>query len=117
MSIPSDYKDLLISLSDRTDKGRVKWKFDGHAAEVLIDDNRLSLWAGTDERTDDAFVSFALKDLAGNIIDTWYLDAADEHFDFMNRFYLSAKRQALGIPNRLAKLRSSIEGSDIIGKE
>lgn len=117
MSIPNDYRDLLNSLTDLTDNARVNWKFDGHGVEVLIGKERLLIWAGTDERTDESFVSFALKDKAGNTLDTWYLDADDEHFDFMNRLYLAAKRHALGIPDRLKRLQESLKKGGVVGEE
>lgn len=117
MSIPNDYREFLSSLAELTDKARVNWKFDGHAVEVLIENERIVVWAGTDERSDQAFVSFALRDKSGNTIDTWYLDDGDGDFDFMNRFFLSAKRHALGVPDRLKRLRESLTKDGVVGKE
>lgn len=115
MSIPSDYRDLLTTLAERTDKGEVKWKLLGHTVEVLLDQERISMWAGNDERTDEGFVSFALKDKEGEILDLWYLDADDVDYDYLNRVYLAAKRHALGVPDRLARIRDQIKKSTKIG--
>jgi hypothetical protein len=116
MSIPKDYKELLQSIAGMTDDGRVKWKSDGHSVELKLENDRLFLWAGTDERTEDGFVSFALRDLSGNTLDTWYVDAGSVDYDFMNRLYLAAKRLALGIPSRLASIRESIAKSKTLGE-
>jgi hypothetical protein len=116
MSIPNDYQELLGTVAELTDKGRVNWKFDGHAVEVLLEEDRFVIWAGTDERTDEGFVSFALKDKRGETLDSWYLDAGDEQYDFMNRLFLSAKRHALGIPDRLARIRDLLSKDGIVGK-
>lgn len=117
MPIPNDYRELLGSIAELTDKGRVNWKFDGHSVEVVLDEERFALWAGTDERTDEGFVSFALKDKRGETLDTWYLDADDDDYDFMNRLYLSAKRHASGIPDRLARIRKLIANGGMVGKD
>lgn len=116
MPIPNDYMELLGTVGELTDKGRVNWKFDGHVVEVQLEDDRFVMWAGTDERTDEGFVSFALKDKQGETIDSWYLDADDEHYDLMNRFFLSAKRHALGIPDRLARIKAQLSKDGILGK-
>ncbi|GDY35484.1 hypothetical protein [Acidovorax sp. NB1] len=113
--IPKDYRDLLNDLYKLTDSGKATWKSDQHSVEITIDDNKFVLWAGTDERTDEGFVSFALRDLAGNTLDTWYVDAGGSDYDFMNALFLSAKRHALGIPDRLAKIRAKISGVKSIG--
>jgi hypothetical protein len=115
MPIPKDYRDLLNALVGKTDDGRVNWRADSTGVEVGVDDSKVAIWAGTDERTDEGFVAFALKDLAGKTVDSWYVDAGDEHYDFMNLFFLSAKRQALGIPDRIAKLKDSILNATTVG--
>ncbi|BEP42987.1 hypothetical protein [Variovorax sp. V15] len=117
MSIPSDYYELLRDLSERTDKGEVNWKFERLIIELALDEERIAIWAGTDERTEEGFVSFALKDKHGETLDTWYLDAGDKDYDFMNRLYLAAKRRALGIPNRLTRIRESMAKRGIIGDD
>lgn len=109
--IPKDYRDLLNDLYRMTDDGRASWKADQHSVEIVIDDNKFILWAGTDERTEEGFVSFALRDLAGNTLDTWYVDAASGDYDFMNSLFLAAKRHAYGIPDRLKVIRARIAGA------
>lgn len=117
MPIPNDYRELTSSLASLTDQGRVNWKYDGFGVEVLLEDDRLNLWAGTDEHTEQRFVSFALKDRRGETIDSWYVDEADIDYDPMNRFFLAAKRHALGIPDRLARIQSAIRKDGVIGKK
>lgn len=117
MPIPSDYDALLKDLSERTDKGQVNWKFERHTVELILDEERIAVWAGTDEQTEHGFVSFALKDKHGEMLDSWYLDAGDEDYDFMNRFFLAAKRRALGISHRLARIREKMSKSVVIGDD
>ena len=114
--IPKDYRDLLMDLFKLTENGQASWKSDPHSVEITIDNDKFVLWAGTDERTDEGFVSFALRDLAGNTVDSWFSDAADSDYVFMNALFLSAKRHALGIPERLAKIRAKIAGANSIGE-
>jgi len=116
MPIPKDYRDLLNALVGMTDEGRVNWRADSTGVEVVVDDSKFAVWAGTDERTDEGFVAFALQDLTGKTVDSWYVDDGDEHYDLMNVFFLSAKRQALGVPDRLAKLKDSILKSTTVGE-
>jgi hypothetical protein len=117
MPIPTDYDAFLADLNERTDKGEVNWKFERLTVELILDDERIAIWAGTDEQTEEGFVSFALKDKQGEMLDTWYLDAGDEDYDFMNRFYLAAKRRALGIPDRLARIREKMSKSLVVGDD
>lgn len=117
MPIPHDYLDILTTLADQTDKGLVNWKYEGNNVDVLLDNERIVMWAGTDERSDEGFVSFALKDSAGETLDLWYLDAGDEHYDFLNLLFLGAKRHALGIPDRLARIREHLVKIAITGNE
>ena len=113
--MPKDYRDLLIDLLKMTDEGRVNWKSDQHSVEITVDENRFVLWAGTDERTDEGFVSFALRDTAGNTLDTWYVDAGNADYEFMNTLFGAAKRHALGVPNRLAQLRAKMSSVGKLG--
>lgn len=114
--IPKDYRELLFDLHKMTEEGRASWKADQHSVEITIDENRFVVWAGTDERTDEGFVSFALRDLVGNTLDTWYVDTGSADYDFMNNLFLTAKRHALGIPDRLAKIRAKITGAKSVGE-
>lgn len=119
MPIPKDYLELMESLRQRTDDGKVRWTVDGASVDVTLGGERLSLWAGTDEQTEEGFVSFGLKDQkrGGDLLDSWYLDAGDRDYDALNTLYLSAKRHALGIPDRLKKIQEAISKEGVIGDE
>jgi len=115
MPIPSDYRPILDSLSARTDEGRVFWRSGKFGIEVGIDGSKFALWAGTDEETANEFVSFALQDGAGKTIDSWYVDENEDDYDYMRRLFNAAKRFALGVPQRLAKLQEIISNAQTIG--
>lgn len=115
MPIPKDYKEIVEILSDATNEGRVKWASTRFGVEVSVSGSRFVIWAGTDEESGRSFVSFGLADEKGKTIDTWYLDEGEAEYSDMQRFFASAKRQALGIPQRLASIRDAIGNAEIIG--
>lgn len=115
MPIPSDYRSIVDSLVASTDEGRVLWRSGKFSIEVSIDGSMFALWAGTDEETGHEFVSFALQDGDGKVIDSWYVDENEEDYDYMRCLFNSAKRFALGVPQRLAKLQEILTKSQTIG--
>lgn len=117
MPIPKDYRDILNNLAAMSDDGRVKWKSAPFGVEVAVKESKFVLWAGTDEETDRPFVSCSLQNHAGKTLDSWFVDAGDADFDFMNRLHGAAKRQAMGITKILAELRDVIESSSVVGEQ
>jgi len=115
MSIPNEYRDIVSDLLIATNESRVNWYIDRHDVQVKLQDAIVKLWSGTDEQTEVPFVSFALSDLKGKLIDTWFLDQGDNEYDHVFRLYTEAKRKALGIPQKLEKLRAQLKSGGIIG--
>lgn len=113
--IPNSYRPLINELSKKTEKGNVNWKMKDHLLEVNTGEEIFVLWAGTDERTEEGFVSFGLRDFSGNNIDNWFVDADNEDYDLMHTLFTSAKRHALGISARLEKLQAKLTSSFKIG--
>lgn len=116
MAIPNDYKDIVETLATATNEGRVKWAATKFGMEVALSGSKFLLWAGTDEEQERGFVSFALSDKDGNTLDNWYVDEGANEYDFMRNLYSGAKRQAMGIPERLASIRNEIKNAEIIGE-
>ncbi|GAA6142603.1 hypothetical protein [Hydrogenophaga sp. 5NK40-0174] len=115
MPIPNDYKDIVTTLLEKTNSGRVHWKRTRFGIEVQVDKSGFKLWSGTDEHTDEAFVAFALNDMTGTTIDSWYVDAGDSDFDRMNLLFIAAKRYAQGIPQKLRELKEAMSNQDYLG--
>ena len=115
MPIPSDYRDIVVSLLEKTDTGHVHWKRERFGIEVEVENSKFTLWAGTDENSDEAFVAFSLNEANGATLDSWYVDENDEDYDLMRRFFAAAKRYAHGIPQRLSSLKESIENLGYVG--
>lgn len=117
MPIPSDYQEIIGALVQATRIGRVPWRT-GPAAEfvVPVSGSKVAIWAGTDEETDRAFVSFALQDAAGQLLDTWFVDLGDEHYGLMYELYQGAKRQGRGIPQKLESIREALRSGKAFGE-
>jgi hypothetical protein len=115
MPIPKDYKDIVTTLLEKTNTGRVNWKKSRFGIEVKVEKSGFKLWSGTDEHTDEAFVAFALNDVNGATIDSWYVDAGDVDYDQMTLLFAAAKRYAHGIPQRLSELKNAISNLEFLG--
>jgi hypothetical protein len=115
MPIPKDYRDILETLAQATEEGRVSWHKGTGRVEVSVSGTRFAVWAGTDEETEQAFVALALLEKDGKTIDTWFLDAGDPDYDFMAHLHGDARRHAMGVPERLAAIRAALSKMDNIG--
>lgn len=116
MPIPSDYQNIVDNLLSATEAGRAKWGRTKFGFDISILESKFIIWSGTDEESDQGFVSFALADDAGKNLDTWYVDETDSDYDKMQRLCNGAKRQALGIAKLLSSLQVAIQSGEIIGK-
>jgi hypothetical protein len=114
MPIPKDYQKIVETLSIKTSNGQVNWQESQIGVELTINGSKFSIWAGTDEETELAFVSLSLKDESGRHIDNWFVDYGDKDFKLMNDFYLEAKRYASGVSDRLAKIQEIIGNSEYL---
>ena len=115
MAIPNEYRDIVETLATATNEGRVKWAATKFGIEVAVSGSKFVVWAGTDEEQERGFVSFALSDKDGNTLDNWYVDEGASEYDLMRSLYAGAKRQAMGIPERLANIRNEINKAEIVG--
>jgi len=119
MPIPKDYVDIINMLKQATDDGRVIWRPTRFGVSVKVDKLMLELWSGTDEETDTGFVTCALHSdtsKSRSAADTWFVDANDDHYQYMLEFFNSAKRQGLGIPVMLDSLRVALAEGRVIGE-
>jgi hypothetical protein len=117
MPIPKDYLDIVVKLLDATREGRARW-YAGHSGPIItVAGSQFATWAGTDEETEVPFVSFALQSPKGEMLDSWYVDAGDAHYELMSQLYQGALRQARGIPNRLESVKKALETNKVIGEE
>jgi hypothetical protein len=108
MPIPDDYNTVLSALAEKTQEGVLEWKEGSYDLSVTVDSSKFSLWAGTDEQTDEPFVAFALKNQAGKAIDSWYVDQSDQDYYDVLDLYRLAKRHANGVPSLLQNLAERI---------
>lgn len=108
MPIPTDYREIVKSLTTKTNEGDIAWKKDKFSLALAIDKSKFSLWAGNDEYSDEPFVAFGLYDKDSTVIDSWSVDQSDSDYSTMNQLYKSANRQALGVPQRLKALNALI---------
>jgi hypothetical protein len=116
MSIPADYRDIVVALLDKTDQGAVHWRQDKFDIGVSFEGSKFSLWAGHDDNTEEPFVAFALQDDKGATLDSWYVEEHDgTDYTMVHRLYQSAKRHAAGVPEKLRALREKIAAAKEIG--
>lgn len=116
MPIPSDYKEIIDTLLSATENGRAKWGKVKFGFEISVLESKFLIWSGTDEESNQEFVSFALTDDNGKTLDTWYVDGLEGDYDKMHRLFAGAKRQALGISKILAKIQTAIQSGGTIGE-
>lgn len=118
MPIPNDYHQIVSMLIDKTEAGLAHWRQDRFDISVSVGGSKFSIWAGTDEHSEEPFVAFALHDEKGATIDSWYVEENEgPQYHLMHRLYKSAKRRASGVPERLQLLAQKIASSEEIGKE
>lgn len=115
MPIPTEYRDIVQMLASKTNEGNVNWQKGVYDISITINNSKFTIWAGTDEHTDEPFVAFALKDADGSAIDSWFVDESDFDYAEMLRLHKSAKRHALGVPNRLKELEKLISQMKTVG--
>lgn len=121
MPIPNDYLPLINKLATASREGRVLWKqtpYGGFA--VTVAGTNFEIWAGTAEDSDLGFVAFGLanpKEKRRSPIDTWSVDEGDDDFSRMRDLFGDARRQALGIANRLTSLEKALDGTGTIGED
>ena len=116
MSIPTDYRDIVVVLADKTEQGSVHWRQDKFDIGVSFEGTKFALWAGNDEHTDEPFVAFALQDENGVTLDSWYVEESyGTDFTMVQRLYKAAKRHAAGVPEKLRALKAKIATAKEIG--
>jgi len=118
--IPNEYVDIVETLLLATRGRRVRWRIGSHGISVGIAGSQFAVWAGTDEQTARPFVSFALQDAKGEILDSWNVDMGEREYEPMNELYQTAIRQAKGIPEKLKELQKTLKTlktGGIIGEE
>lgn len=108
MPIPTDYREIINSLAEKTNEGDLRWKKDKFSLALPIDKSKFSIWAGNDEHSDEPFVAFGLYEDDSTVVDTWFVDQSDSDYSTMNQLYKSANRQARGVPQRLKALNALI---------
>lgn len=117
MPMPPDYRELVDLLSEKTEQGMVHWNSDRFDVSVVFEGSRFAVWAGTDENSEEPFVAFALQDLKGATLDSWYVEEHEgADYTRMHNFFKSAKRHALGLPDKLKQLRESLAKASEVGK-
>lgn len=117
MPIPVDYEDIIQSLTTNTEAGHLNWTSNVFGYKAEIANSQFSTWAGNDEETDVPFVAFALNDLSGNTLDTWFIEPYDDDYERMRIFHALAKRHALQIPDRLAKIKTALKEMEVSTKK
>ncbi|RFP14762.1 hypothetical protein D0T23_12235 [Duganella sp. BJB475] len=78
---------------------------------------KLVLDIGNDYERKLAYVTFALTEKNGKMLDIWRVDEGSEEYDFLYDMYLRARRKALGIPQRLDSIREELRKSNILGQD
>jgi hypothetical protein len=108
MPIPNEYREIIRALTEKTEQGDLSWTNDSLHISVKIDLSKFSLWAGTDERSDEAFVAFGLFNNVNKVIDSWFVDESDPDYMEVHRLFKAAQRQANGVPTLLKTLADRI---------
>lgn len=117
MPIPADYCEIVDSLLDKSNKGLAHWTRGQFGVQIELDDARFTMWSGTDEHTEEAFVAFSLNAANGATLDSWFVDERDSDYDQMRLLFAAAKRHADGIPERLKNIKEQLAKATMIGKE
>jgi len=116
MPIPNDYEDIVETLLEKSNSGLARWRSGQFGVEIELEDARFTMWSGNDEHTGDAFVAFALNNVNGATLDSWYVDDGDSDYDKMRLLFAAAKRYADGIPQRLKSIKEQLANATSIGK-
>lgn len=115
MPIPTDYRDIVAMLAAKTAEGNVHWRKDRYDLSVVLENAKFSIWAGNDEQSELPFVSFALHDTNGSTIDSWYVEEGESDYSKMHQLYMSAKRHAAGVPDKLREIKNLLASTREIG--
>lgn len=121
MPIPNEYREIIGELKRATEEGRVVWNTERFGVSVEVSGSLIELWGGEDSETERGFVTCTLKDPKGHglrrdqPLDTWFVEEGDDDFAFMHLFFHAAKRQGLGIPQKLSEIADALKSSGQIG--
>lgn len=116
MEIPDEYQEIIEGLSKATDDERIRWTLEQFGLEFEVAGFKLVLDIGNDFERKVAYVTFALTEKSGKMLDIWRVDEGCPEYDFLYGLYLRARRKALGIPQRLERIRDELRKSNIIGE-
>lgn len=109
MPLPNDYRDIVSSLTQRTEQGLLTWANDNNQIAVVLENAKFALWSGSDERTDEPYIAFGLYDIANKkFLDSWYVDESDPDYFIVQRLHQSARRYANGIHILLDKVAGTL---------
>jgi len=114
MAIPKDYQEIVEALAIATNEGRVKWSASQFDVTVTVSGAKFRLSSDMQENG-QRYVTFTLLDSNGRGLDGWHVNEGDAAYDHMQLLFSTARRQALDVPQRLARLLNEIRTSPVIG--
>lgn len=117
MSIPNEYLDICEMLIEATNDGRVNWIEKSGTFVVRLPDYYFEIWSGSDDQNEE-FVAIGLKDPSERgLLDNWYLNEGDPHFDKLQTLWRAARRHAYRLPEKLEALRRLLRSGEKVGLE
>lgn len=97
--IPKVYKEFLSFLLEATEDGHIKWEPSSYASgyETVYSDKRFKTWSGYDDEISQHYISFAVEDISGNLIDNFYCNQEDSDYRLLQNIHSSAQRSSNGV--------------------
>jgi hypothetical protein len=114
--IPEGYRDILVTLSERSEAGEVRWLPTAGDSQFIINFSyKFSLTVAEAAYQGNPFYRFTLRGSDGATIDTFDVDLGDDDYGLAQELYALARRAALEIDKALSEIQRAITNPDGVG--
>lgn len=117
--IPDAYRDIILRLSNRTEKGKVIWNslsdtaysvsIGAYSLAIQIRDTRLF--------QSESEYAFVLYNSTGMAIDSFEIDSGDGDYGLVEELFLTVRRRAMGVDEAISALSKALDSEGVIGIE
>jgi hypothetical protein len=102
-------EDLLDSLIETTEAGKLIWEQEGDQRYVArLRRYRLDLWQRTDDSDASEVITVQLLSRSGDVLDCVSADESKLAFDDLSKLYLVARRSAFGVSKIISEVEEEL---------
>lgn len=103
-------EDLIDPLIEATQKGQLVWEVSGSLFETELDPFTVRTWTGINDNDDSSFVSVALFDNRGEMLDNTAADEYEASYPRLRLLHTTARRSAHNVDVVIDDLMKRLKG-------